>query len=122
MKLKYFCEISVEYYQKHHVITGTASNTNCARHPYGKTIICRLNYLELTRYIRISTQQVTCPGVWLCQNGNVSLSFSALDYNFRSQPHPPRFPLLVHETFKMEGNYSEPVASVTALERLIGKL
>lgn len=66
--------------------------------------------------------QITCPGVWLCQNnGDVELSITALGYTFSGKPLKPRFPLCYHEKFTMDGYFSD-VNSVEELEKALSLL
>lgn len=43
--------------------------------------------------------QITCPGVWLCPKGKVSVRVSMLDRSAETRDMEPAFPLLVHEAF-----------------------
>lgn len=43
--------------------------------------------------------QVTCPGVWLCLNGYVSLIVTALETEYETKYVKPVFPLIFHEVF-----------------------
>ena len=58
--------------------------------------------------------------MYLCQSGDVELSIKSLGYNFRSHTIPPRFPMFVHETFKIEGCFNN-VQSIQKLENILGK-
>ena len=43
--------------------------------------------------------QVTCPGVWLCPNGQITMSIYMLGAITNTLPVEPSFPLLFHERF-----------------------
>ncbi|KAF5276281.1 hypothetical protein FQA39_LY06630 [Lamprigera yunnana] len=49
--------------------------------------------------IVLDLQAVTCPGVWLCPNGKVSLQLYMLDSCIQTTALPPIFPLLYNEQF-----------------------
>lgn len=51
--------------------------------------------------------QITCPGVWLCQSGPVKLMVRSLGYTFYTAAVKPRFPLIFHETFTLEGYFKD---------------
>lgn len=51
--------------------------------------------------------QVNCPGVWLCQSGPVKLMIRTLGYTFYTQAVQPRFPLILHELFTVEGYFRD---------------
>lgn len=51
--------------------------------------------------------QVTCPGVWLCQSGPIKLMIRTLGYTFYTRPVQPRFPLILHEIFTVEGYFKD---------------
>lgn len=59
--------------------------------------------------------------MWLCQNnGEIELSITALGYVFSGKPLKPRFPLCYHETFTMDGYFSD-VNNTTELEKALSK-
>lgn len=62
----------------------------------------------------LEVQAVTCPGVWLCQNGNVSLHLEALGTTAKTHGLPPVFPILYHETF----TFKKAFPSVKTLKEL----
>lgn len=64
----------------------------------------------------VEIDAVTCPGVWLCPNGRVELTFRTLGYHFKTNGVEPRFPLLFHEKFHLEGYYRDNVRSLASLE------
>lgn len=43
--------------------------------------------------------KVTCPGVWLCTNGKVSLQIYMLDSCVQTASYKPSFPIQCHESF-----------------------
>ncbi|XP_036327124.1 uncharacterized protein LOC118739720 [Rhagoletis pomonella] len=61
---------------------------------------------------------VTCPGVWLCTHGYLEVTIKTLGYFFRTGAMEPRFPLLCHDKFSMEG-YFKSVGSLSDLERVL---
>ncbi|XP_067613264.1 uncharacterized protein [Eurosta solidaginis] len=61
---------------------------------------------------------VTCPGVWLCTHGYLEVTIKTLGYFFRTGAMEPRFPLLCHDKFTMEG-YFKSVGSLCELERVL---
>ncbi|KOB52087.1 Spermatogenesis associated-like protein, partial [Operophtera brumata] len=64
--------------------------------------------IELT--IEIEIQMVSCPGVWLCQDGRVSLSVYALGTNYQTCLLPPVFPLLFKDIFYFRKRFQEMCA------------
>lgn len=62
---------------------------------------------------------MTCPGVCLCPSGDVELSLTCLQYHFRTAPKSPRFPILLHETFTVNGFYREYFARREEFERML---
>lgn len=58
--------------------------------------------------------------MWLCQNnGGIELSITALGYTFSGKPLKSRFPLCYHETFVMDGYFSN-VNNMSELEKALG--
>ncbi|XP_045474819.1 uncharacterized protein LOC123680784 [Harmonia axyridis] len=49
--------------------------------------------------VELDVQAVTCPGVWLCSNGQVSLQVYMLDSCVQTSSFRPSFPMLFHEQF-----------------------
>ncbi|XP_025832105.1 uncharacterized protein LOC112904959 isoform X2 [Agrilus planipennis] len=49
--------------------------------------------------VELEIQSVTCPGVWLCPNGKVSLQVYMLDSCIQTAPLAPVFPLFIDERF-----------------------
>lgn len=50
---------------------------------------------------------MTCPGVWLCQSGPIKLILRTLGYTFHTNAVRPRFPLIYHEPFTIEGYFKD---------------
>ncbi|KAL7734435.1 hypothetical protein ACLKA6_010762 [Drosophila palustris] len=67
-------------------------------------------------YVRLELQlhALTCPGVWLCSHGYLEATIKTLGYYFRTGAMEPRFPMLCHDQFTMEGYFR----SVDSLERM----
>nr|XP_017107718.2 uncharacterized protein LOC108132712 [Drosophila bipectinata] len=67
-------------------------------------------------YVRLNLQlhALTCPGVWLCSHGYLEATIKTLGYYFRTGAMEPRFPMLCHDQFTMEGYFK----SVGCLEEL----
>ncbi|EDV40968.1 uncharacterized protein Dana_GF23660 [Drosophila ananassae] len=67
-------------------------------------------------YVRLDLQlhALTCPGVWLCSHGYLEATIKTLGYYFRTGAMEPRFPMLCHDQFTMEGYFK----SVGCLEEL----
>ncbi|KAM8708084.1 hypothetical protein ACLKA7_015111 [Drosophila subpalustris] len=67
-------------------------------------------------YVRLELQlhALTCPGVWLCSHGYLEATIKTLGYYFRTGAMEPRFPMLCHDNFTMEGYFR----SVDSLERM----
>ncbi|XP_054732577.1 uncharacterized protein LOC129240673 isoform X1 [Anastrepha obliqua] len=76
--------------------------------------------LKLLRTQHFSTHLhiVTCPGVWLCTHGYLEVTIKTLGYFFRTGAMEPRFPLLCHDKFTMDG-YFKSVGSLSDLERVL---
>ncbi|KAJ8920212.1 hypothetical protein NQ315_011873 [Exocentrus adspersus] len=49
--------------------------------------------------VELDVQKVTCPGVWLCSNGKVSLQMYMLDSSIQTSSCKPTFPIYFHEKF-----------------------
>ncbi|XP_044269625.1 uncharacterized protein LOC123014521 isoform X2 [Tribolium madens] len=49
--------------------------------------------------VELDVQAVTCPGVWLCSNGKVSLQIYMLDSCVQTASYKPIFPIQCSETF-----------------------
>ncbi|XP_038210251.1 spermatogenesis-associated protein 6 [Zerene cesonia] len=64
--------------------------------------------IELT--IEIDVQKVSCPGVWLCQDGRVSLTVFALGTSYQTCLLPPLFPLLFRDVFYFRKRFQESCA------------
>ncbi|KAH8373480.1 hypothetical protein KR009_010578 [Drosophila setifemur] len=58
-------------------------------------------------YVRLDLQlhAITCPGVWLCSHGYLEATVKTLGYYFRTGAMEPRFPMLCHDQFTMEGYF-----------------
>ncbi|XP_072940987.1 spermatogenesis-associated protein 6 isoform X2 [Epargyreus clarus] len=64
--------------------------------------------IELT--IELEVQRVSCPGVWLCQDGRVSLSVFALGTSYQTCLLPPNFPLVFKDVFYFRKRFQESCA------------
>ncbi|XP_047520874.1 spermatogenesis associated 6-like protein isoform X2 [Pieris napi] len=64
--------------------------------------------IELT--IEIDIQKVSCPGVWLCQDGRVSLTVFALGTSYQTCLLPPMFPLMFRDVFYFRKRFQESCA------------
>ncbi|XP_045446443.1 spermatogenesis-associated protein 6 [Melitaea cinxia] len=64
--------------------------------------------IELT--IEIEVQKVSCPGVWLCQDGRVSLTMFALGTSYQTCLLPPVFPLAFRDIFYFRKRFQESCA------------
>lgn len=62
--------------------------------------------------------QVTCPGVWLCPNGEVALQIDTLDCRTESRRASPIFPLLFHERLTFSKVFGQK-ASLAELQRTL---
>ncbi|XP_031352296.1 spermatogenesis associated 6-like protein isoform X1 [Photinus pyralis] len=70
--------------------------------------------------IELDIQAVTCPGVWLCPNGKVSLQIYMLDSCIQTTALPPVFPLLYHEQFIFYKTF-HTAHTLVELQRVIDK-
>ncbi|XP_047986071.1 uncharacterized protein LOC125226194 isoform X5 [Leguminivora glycinivorella] len=64
--------------------------------------------IELT--VEIVVQRVSCPGVWLCQDGSVSLIVSALGTSYETCTLPPTFPLEFNDRLYFRKRFQETCA------------
>lgn len=64
--------------------------------------------IELT--VEIDVQRVSCPGVWLCQDGRVSLTVFALGTSYQTCLLPPIFPLMFKDIFYFRKRFQESCA------------
>ncbi|XP_066256785.1 uncharacterized protein [Euwallacea similis] len=70
--------------------------------------------------VELEIQKVSCPGVWLCSNGKVSLQLYMLDSTIQTDSHKPFFPVsfkekfIFYKTFLKERRLSE-------LQRTLGR-
>ncbi|PZC79254.1 hypothetical protein B5X24_HaOG216520 [Helicoverpa armigera] len=64
--------------------------------------------IELT--VEIDVQRVSCPGVWLCQDGRVSLTVFALGTSYQTCLLPPSFPLMFKDVFYFRKRFQESCA------------
>ncbi|XP_041976081.1 spermatogenesis-associated protein 6 [Aricia agestis] len=64
--------------------------------------------VELT--IEIEVEKVSCPGVWLCQDGRVSLTVFALGTSYQTCLLPPTFPLTFKDVFYFRKRFKEACA------------
>ncbi|XP_046823180.1 uncharacterized protein LOC124426022 [Vespa crabro] len=65
--------------------------------------------------IQLNLHAVSCPGVWLCPNGKITLKINTLNSNRESHRIAPVFPLLLHEKFTFEKMFSH-VVTLTELQ------
>ncbi|KOC68820.1 Spermatogenesis associated 6-like protein [Habropoda laboriosa] len=66
--------------------------------------------------IRLELHAVTCPGVWLCPNGEVALRITSLGSTLESHRVSPIFPLLFHNEFNFKKTFTR-LAALTELQR-----
>ncbi|XP_063532522.1 uncharacterized protein LOC134743116 isoform X2 [Cydia strobilella] len=64
--------------------------------------------IELT--VEIVVQRVSCPGVWLCQDGSVSLIVSALGTSYETCTLPPTFPIEFKDRLYFRKRFQETCA------------
>ncbi|KAL4710575.1 hypothetical protein ACJJTC_008977 [Scirpophaga incertulas] len=64
--------------------------------------------IELT--LELEVQKVSCPGVWLCQDGRVSLTIFLLGTNCQTCLLPPTFPLIFKDVFYFRKRFQESCA------------
>lgn len=64
---------------------------------------------------------MTCPGVWLCQSGPVKLMIRSLGHTFYTCSVRPRFPLIFHELFTIEGYFKDVHSANDLRQKLIGE-
>lgn len=57
----------------------------------------------------------------MCPSGEVELSLICLQHHFRTVPKPPRFPVLLHETFTASGFYREDFMLREHFERTLSR-
>ncbi|XP_018577070.1 spermatogenesis-associated protein 6 isoform X2 [Anoplophora glabripennis] len=57
--------------------------------------------------VELDVQKVTCPGVWLCSNGKVSLQIYMLDSSIQTSSCKPTFPIYFHEKFVFYKTFTE---------------
>lgn len=65
--------------------------------------------------VHLDVHAVTCPGVWLCPNGKVTLRINALDSRAESHGTSPIFPLLFHDKFTFDKIFAR-IISLTELQ------
>ncbi|XP_017771800.1 PREDICTED: spermatogenesis associated 6-like protein [Nicrophorus vespilloides] len=70
--------------------------------------------------VELDLQAVTCPGVWLCANGNVSLQLYMLDSCVQTASVEPIFPLLLQEKYIFYKTFIS-VHKLTGLQKLLNK-
>ncbi|KAH8372078.1 hypothetical protein KR093_009990 [Drosophila rubida] len=68
--------------------------------------------------LELQLHALTCPGVWLCSHGYLEATIKTLGYYFRTGAMEPRFPLLCHDRFTMEG-YFKSVDSLAQMRELL---
>ncbi|XP_026329003.1 spermatogenesis-associated protein 6 isoform X3 [Hyposmocoma kahamanoa] len=61
--------------------------------------------IELT--VEINVERVSCPGVWLCQDGRVSLTIFALGTSYQTGMLPPLFPIEFRDVFYFRKTFEE---------------
>ncbi|CAG9769610.1 unnamed protein product [Ceutorhynchus assimilis] len=49
--------------------------------------------------VELTVQKISCPGVWLCSNGKVSLQLCMLDSTIQTEARKPIFPVVFAEKF-----------------------
>lgn len=49
--------------------------------------------------VELTLEKISCPGVWLCSNGKVSLQVYMLDSSIQTNAHKPYFPVSLNEKF-----------------------
>lgn len=49
--------------------------------------------------VELTVQKISCPGVWLCSNGKISLQFCMLDCTIQTDSYKPLFPINFNEKF-----------------------
>ncbi|XP_037719091.1 uncharacterized protein LOC119553052 isoform X1 [Drosophila subpulchrella] len=71
-------------------------------------------------YVKLDLQlhALTCPGVWLCSHGFLEATVKTLGYYFRTGAMEPRFPMLCHDQFTMEG-YFKNVGCLEDMHQLL---
>lgn len=69
--------------------------------------------------VELAVGKVTCPGVWLCSNGKISLQISLMDSVIQTDSHHPNFPIIVNEHFIFYKKFIN-VGCLTALQRSFG--
>lgn len=57
--------------------------------------------------VNLNIQKVTCPGVWLCSNGKVSVEIKMLDCSIQTKTCKPMFPILVYEKYAFTKTFQE---------------
>lgn len=65
--------------------------------------------IELT--VEVEVQKVSCPGVWLCQDGKVSLTIYTLGTTYQTCSLPPVFPLMFKDVFYFKKRFQESCAA-----------
>uniref|UniRef100_A0AAR5Q4P2 Spermatogenesis-associated protein 6 N-terminal domain-containing protein n=1 Tax=Dendroctonus ponderosae TaxID=77166 RepID=A0AAR5Q4P2_DENPD len=70
--------------------------------------------------VELAVGKVTCPGVWLCSNGKISLQIYMMDSVIQTDAHHPNFPILFNEKFKFYKRYLNKRCSA-ALQRSFAK-
>ncbi|KAK9293626.1 hypothetical protein QLX08_011483 [Tetragonisca angustula] len=66
--------------------------------------------------IRLELHAITCPGVWLCPNGQVALRITSFGSTLESHRVSPIFPLLFHNEFNFKKTFTR-LAALTELQR-----
>ncbi|KAF7275819.1 hypothetical protein GWI33_011239, partial [Rhynchophorus ferrugineus] len=49
--------------------------------------------------VELTIRKLSCPGVWLCSNGKVSMQLGMLDSNIQTDAYKPSFPVVFDEKF-----------------------
>lgn len=80
--------------------------------------VCIAKYFFLC--ITIFSYQVTCPGVWLCPSGKISLQLCMLDSCIQTMGLLPNFPLLYREKYIFYKVFYK-ARSLSDLQRLLSE-
>ncbi|XP_076640472.1 uncharacterized protein LOC143352098 isoform X2 [Colletes latitarsis] len=70
--------------------------------------------------VQLDLHAITCPGVWLCPNGNAALRITSLGSTLQSHRVSPIFPLLFHNEFNFKKTFTR-LAALTELQRNLEK-
>ncbi|XP_006557770.1 spermatogenesis-associated protein 6 isoform X2 [Apis mellifera] len=70
--------------------------------------------------VKLELHAITCPGVWLCPNGEIALRITSLGSVLESHRVSPIFPLLFHNEFNFKKTFTR-LAALTELQRILEK-